>query len=135
MHPFIVPLLIVAFVLSGWWLLTTLKDSENPMASKVIAAVIFFLSICAIAIHFTVGLTVLNTTEMAGKDAPQATVEQKVTFEKALKAPVVIPTKPEVEVTVEKANKRVEELKAKTDKETLDSVTAETNKQLEKLLQ
>ena len=135
MHPFIVPLLIVALVLSGWWLLTTLKDSENPMASKVIAAVVFFLSFCAIAIHFTIGITASNTVELAGIDAPEATVEQKAVFEKVLKAPVVIPAKTEAATTVEKANKRVEELKAKTDKETLDSVTEETNKQLEKLLQ
>ena len=135
MHAFTVPVLIVAAILSGWWLLTTLRDSENPMASKVIASVLFFLSFSAIAIHFTIGITAFNTVEMAGKNAPEQTIEQKAVFEKALNAPVVVIEKTEAAITVEKANKRVEELKAKTDKETLDSVTEETNKQLEKLLQ
>ena len=135
MHAFTVPVLIVAVILSGWWLLTTLRDSENPLASKIIASVLLFLSASAIAIHFTIGFTALNTVEMAGKNAPEQTIEQKATFEKALKAPVVILPKSEAEVTIDKANERVEELRAKTDKETLDKVTEDTNRQLKKLLE
>lgn len=135
MHAFTVPLILVAVVLSAWWLIVVLRNPESPLASKIIAIVALFLSFSAIAIHYTIGITESNTVELAGKDTPEATVEQKIITEKTRKTTVVVKPKTEARVIVEKARKTVEDLKAETDKQTLQKVTEDSDAQLERLIQ